>query len=201
MLCAPPLAFPRHSSFLLFMLHCLSRCVLLLFSLSHHPHLVCSWHVSYVPGSGRLAGTDSCAHGELKPTALTAPAPCLRNTISLRRYPRHSLALSAAYSERDGHAERPDGALSVHVVLPCLNEEHVLPVTLPRLCAFLAQQPGWNWRVTVVDNGSTDGTSNVTRAFAQGEKRVALLRLEERGRGRALRTAWQDDEAEIQSYM
>jgi len=55
--------------------------------------------------------------------------------------------------------------------------------------------------VTVVDNGSTDGTSNVTRAFAQGEKRVALLRLEERGRGRALRTAWQDDEAEIQSYM
>lgn len=91
--------------------------------------------------------------------------------------------------------------LNVHVVLPCLNEAHVLPTTLARLCAFLEQQAGWNWSVTVVDNGSTDGTSNVTQTFALAETRVKLMRLEERGRGRALRAAWLGNDADIQSYM
>ena len=88
----------------------------------------------------------------------------------------------------------------MHVVLPCLNEERVLPNTLGRLCQFLEEQ-GWNWEVTVVDNGSTDGTSNVTRAFAIKEARVSLIRLEERGRGRALSAAWLNSTADIQSYM
>ena len=105
------------------------------------------------------------------------------------------LALRAAAGELS------DGTLNVHVVLPCLNEERVLPTTLRRVCHALEQQTHWNWRVTVVDNGSTDGTSNVTRDFANGEKRVALIRLEERGRGRALRAAWLNDTADIQSYM
>jgi glycosyltransferase involved in cell wall biosynthesis len=94
-----------------------------------------------------------------------------------------------------------EGQLEVHVVLPCLNEEHVLPGTLQRLCAFLHSSTDWNWHVTVVDNGSTDGTSNVTRAFALVEGRVSLMRLEARGRGRALRAAWLNNTAQIQSYM
>ena len=98
--------------------------------------------------------------------------------------------------------------LDVHVVLPCLNEERILPATLERLCGFLERQD-WQWRVTVVDNGSTDGTSNTTLAFARSgapgtaprSRNVALMRLEDRGRGLALRNAWLNDSAAIQSYM
>ena len=96
----------------------------------------------------------------------------------------------------------------MHVVLPCLNEERILPATLERLCGFLERQD-WQWRVTVVDNGSTDGTSNTTLAFARSgapgtaprSRNVALMRLEDRGRGLALRNAWLNDSAAIQSYM
>ncbi len=41
-----------------------------------------------------------------------------------------------------------------------------------------------------MDNGSTDGTEEVGRKLAAEHADVAILRLEQRGRGRALRTAW-----------
>ena len=110
-------------------------------------------------------------------------------------------SFSLVLGNRQREEPSDEEGLDVHVVLPCLNEEHVLPATLERLCGFLAKQADWNWRITVVDNGSSDGTSNVTRAFARGEARVALLCLEQRGRGRALRAAWRNDSAAIQSYM
>jgi hypothetical protein len=127
-----------------------------------------------------------------------------------RRQPRSAvipqvgggLSLSAATSapSEEGGA-REVKSLRVHVVLPCLNEERVLPASLNRLCLFLSQQKEWEWRVTVVDNGSRDGTSNVTRAFARNEPRVSLMCLPEAGRGGALKKAWLNDTAEIQSYM
>ena len=43
------------------------------------------------------------------------------------------------------------------IVLPCLDEADALPATLTAL-------PG-GWPVLVVDNGSTDGTAEVARAF------------------------------------
>ncbi|WDV53220.1 glycosyltransferase family 2 protein [Streptomyces coeruleorubidus] len=45
----------------------------------------------------------------------------------------------------------------VDVVLPCLNEAEALPWVLERI------PPGW--RALVVDNGSTDGSDRVARAF------------------------------------
>jgi len=115
------------------------------------------------------------------------------------------LSLSAAtWAKEVGAREgggREEMSLSVHVVLPCLNEERVLPASLNRLCLFLAKQTEWDWRVTVVDNGSIDGTSNVTRAFARTESRVSLMCLPEAGRGGALKKAWLNDTAEVQSYM
>ncbi|MFC9682395.1 glycosyltransferase family 2 protein [Streptomyces sp. NPDC056948] len=45
----------------------------------------------------------------------------------------------------------------VDVVLPCLNEAQALPWVLERI------PPGW--RALVVDNGSTDGSAQVARAF------------------------------------
>ncbi|WP_143631815.1 glycosyltransferase family 2 protein, partial [Streptomyces thermovulgaris] len=45
----------------------------------------------------------------------------------------------------------------VDVVLPCLNEAEALPWVLARI------PPGW--RALVVDNGSTDGSAEVARAY------------------------------------
>ncbi len=67
----------------------------------------------------------------------------------------------------------------VSVIIPALNEERALPLTLGSLAA--AQGP---FEVLVVDGGSTDGTAKVVAAFAA---RRRLLRSE-RSRGIQMNT-------------
>ncbi len=91
--------------------------------------------------------------------------------------------------------------LTVDVVIPVLNEAHVLARSVATVRAFLAERVGWRWRVVIVDNGSTDGTDRVARDLAARWADVRFLQLPERGRGRALRHAWTQSDAAIVSYM
>jgi glycosyltransferase involved in cell wall biosynthesis len=90
----------------------------------------------------------------------------------------------------------------VDLVIPVLNEAHVLErsITTVRdyLCAHLA---AYSWRVIIVDNGSSDGTEQVARELAARYSEVAFVRLNQRGRGRALRYAWMQSRAEVCAYM
>jgi glycosyltransferase involved in cell wall biosynthesis len=90
--------------------------------------------------------------------------------------------------------------VTVDVVIPVLNEAHVLEKSVATVRAFLAEQQGWITRVVIVDNGSTDGTDVVARRLAEAYPDVRLLQLPQRGRGRALRHAWTQSDAEIVSY-
>ena len=92
---------------------------------------------------------------------------------------------------------------SVEIVIPVLNEEVSLPRCISRLVEFLesADSPDWSWRVTVADNGSTDGTPEVGRALSEADSRIAITRLEQRGRGRALKRAWMASTADVRCFM
>jgi putative flippase GtrA len=57
------------------------------------------------------------------------------------------------------------------------------------------------WRITIVDNGSTDRTYEVARDLAARLDRIRVLRLDRRGRGLALRTAWETSDADVVAYM
>ena len=91
----------------------------------------------------------------------------------------------------------------VEVVLPVLNEERALPPSIATLAAFLSESlAGHAWHITIADNGSTDHTLTVAQALAQEyPDRVAVLHLDQRGRGRALRRAWLHSDADVVSYM
>lgn len=90
---------------------------------------------------------------------------------------------------------------SVDVVIPVLNEAHVLERSVLRLRDFLTAHLPLKWRVLVVDNGSTDGTDRVGEELARRFADVHFLKLRERGRGRALRHAWEQSRAGIVCYM
>ena len=92
---------------------------------------------------------------------------------------------------------------SVDVVIPVLNEEHSLPWCIETLKSFLAEQlTEHDWRILVADNGSTDGTLDVARRYADEDPlRVTYIHLDQRGRGRALRKAWLDSDRDILTYM
>jgi glycosyltransferase involved in cell wall biosynthesis len=91
--------------------------------------------------------------------------------------------------------------LSVDVVIPVLNEAHVLATTVAQLRARLPEILPCRWRVVIVDNGSTDGTDEIGRSLAAGRTDVAFLHLDKRGRGRALRYAWMQSSASMVCYM
>ena len=91
---------------------------------------------------------------------------------------------------------------SVEFVIPVLNEERALPVCIGRLHGFLRESMrAYDWRIVVADNGSTDGTPLVCEELSGKYEEVGYLRLEERGRGRALRTAWLASEGDYLCYM
>ncbi|HET8766761.1 MAG TPA: bifunctional glycosyltransferase family 2/GtrA family protein, partial [Pedococcus sp.] len=57
------------------------------------------------------------------------------------------------------------------------------------------------FRITVADNASTDGTAAVARGLAAELPGVALVELEQKGRGRALKQVWLASDAPILAYM
>ncbi|MCY4654084.1 MAG: glycosyltransferase [Dehalococcoidia bacterium] len=92
--------------------------------------------------------------------------------------------------------------LKLDVVLPGLNEEAGLENTIRTLSTFMRENMReYQWRIVIADNGSTDATPEIWRRLALERGRVEYLRLEQRGRGRALKHAWMQSDADIVSYM
>lgn len=91
--------------------------------------------------------------------------------------------------------------LRVDVVIPVYNEERALPPSIAALHAFLGDRLPVAWRIIIADNASIDATPDVGRALEKQYDRVSYLRLEQKGRGRALRRAWSTSDADIVSYM
>lgn len=95
-------------------------------------------------------------------------------------------------------ARRPT---TVDVVLPVLDEQRVLEASVRRLRQHLETMRGFDSRIVIADNGSTDGTLDVARRLVQTVPEVTVTHLRMRGRGRALRQAWTDSSAEVVAYM
>lgn len=87
------------------------------------------------------------------------------------------------------------------VVVPVCNEEKDLPLNIPRLEAFLKEKmSSYDWEIVIADNASTDKTPEIAKNLS-AEERIRYLRLEQKGRGRALKKAWSQSKKELLSYM
>jgi hypothetical protein len=92
-------------------------------------------------------------------------------------------------------------APAVEVVVPVYNEQRVLAESIRRLHDYLSEALAVSWRIVIADNGSTDATQRVAMALADDLPNVKLLALTQKGRGRALRAAWERSDAEVVCYM
>lgn len=92
--------------------------------------------------------------------------------------------------------------MKLHVTIPVYNEEKALPTSIPTLYAFLANHmQEYDWVIEIADNASIDLTPDVSRELSRSYDRVQYLRLEQKGRGRALKKSWTSTDADICSYM
>lgn len=72
------------------------------------------------------------------------------------------------------------------IIIPAHNEERRLPKAFREIDEFLKKQK-YKAEVVVVENGSSDKTSDVTREFAKDHKYVRLLEVKTRGKGLAVK--------------
>lgn len=91
--------------------------------------------------------------------------------------------------------------MQVAVTIPVFNEKAQLAESIQALRAVARGWEAFNCFFIIADNGSTDGTTEIARNLAATYPDVRCEFLREKGRGRALRRAWLNAEADVVSYM
>lgn len=90
----------------------------------------------------------------------------------------------------------------VEITVPVYNEQEELEKHITVLAKFCNKNlVKYDWHITIADNASTDNTPIIAETLAKKNVRVSLLRLEQKGRGRAVKIAWSKSMADFCCYM
>ena len=95
----------------------------------------------------------------------------------------------------------PPHRVQIEIVIPVRNEDHDLAPSVRRLHAYLRDQFPVTTRITIADNGSTDGTWAQAVALQAQLPAVRAVQIERPGRGGALRAIWSASDADVYAYM
>lgn len=91
---------------------------------------------------------------------------------------------------------------NILITIPVYNEERELLSNIALLKAFCIEHLGnYHWHITIADNASTDETPVIAESLAKKDSFISLLRLEKKGRGRAVKKAWSESKADYCVYM
>ena len=111
------------------------------------------------------------------------------------------MALAEPTCSPEPLVDTPTPAPVVDIVVPVYNEEQALAHSIERLHTYLGARFPFTWRITIADNASTDATAAIAADLAARLPHVRTIHLDEKGRGRALRTAWTGSDAAVVAYM
>jgi len=91
---------------------------------------------------------------------------------------------------------------TLEIVVPVYNEQRVLEGNITRLHRHTRTAlPELDVQITIADNASTDLTGLIAMSLADLLPGVRLRKLDQKGRGRALRSTWRASDADIVAYM
>ena len=92
--------------------------------------------------------------------------------------------------------------MKLDIVIPVLNEEKSLSNCVNEVVNYCdLYLSSWDFEIVIADNGSTDRTGEIGKCLVQKYSAVSYIRLEQRGRGRALKYVWSKSDADVVSYM
>ena len=91
--------------------------------------------------------------------------------------------------------------MRVLVAIPVFNEEAQLAESIGRLYGHLQADCAFDFEVAIADNGSEDRTFAIASRLSEEYPNLRAVHLGVKGRGRALKQAWSESEADVLSYM
>ena len=90
----------------------------------------------------------------------------------------------------------------LNIVIPVYNEEDELKDHTETLIGFLKSYlTDFDWMITIADNASKDRTLHIAHLLSKKYKNIQILHLDEKGRGRAVKKAWLEINADVHCYM
>src|SRR5436190_17948200 len=98
-------------------------------------------------------------------------------------------------------AARAAGVPVLDVVVPVYNEQAALADSVHRLHRHLRENFPFPARITIADNASVDDTPRIAAELAAELTDVRVVRVEQKGRGRALHAVWSTSDAPVLAYM
>jgi len=91
---------------------------------------------------------------------------------------------------------------SVEITIPVYNEEKELEKHISILYDFcLKNLKSYDWHITIADNASIDNTPLIGSAIAKKYPKISNFRLEQKGRGRAVKRVWTESGKDLCVYM
>lgn len=91
---------------------------------------------------------------------------------------------------------------TLNICIPVYNEEAELRTSVMTLVTYLGQNlKDFVWDVTIVDNASTDRTSEIAKELSRELAYVHALHLSQKGRGRAVKYAWSNSNHDVVAYL
>lgn len=91
---------------------------------------------------------------------------------------------------------------TVEITIPVFNEEKELERHISILNEFCQKKlRSYDWHITIADNASTDNTPLIASSIEKNNPKISNLRLEQKGRGRAVKRAWIESGKDLCVYM
>lgn len=91
---------------------------------------------------------------------------------------------------------------SVEITIPVYNEEKELDKNISVLSSFCTKKlTNYDWHITIADNASTDNTPIIASAIEKKNLQISHFRLEQKGRGRAVKRVWVESGKDLCVYM
>lgn len=87
------------------------------------------------------------------------------------------------------------------IVFPVYNEEKRMRNSIIKTVSFLEANHYKNFSILIADNLSTDKTADIAKELSGIFRQVSYLRINQKGVGIALKTAWGKSEYDIIGYM
>ncbi|MFA6428558.1 MAG: glycosyltransferase [Candidatus Buchananbacteria bacterium] len=91
--------------------------------------------------------------------------------------------------------------MKVLIVLPVYNEQEILALSLEQLVDFCHKNLTEAWQIIIADNDSTDQTAVIAQELSIKYQAVSYMFVPQKGKGLAIRTAWQKFRADVYIFM